>query len=312
MKRNKMTLNSPVCHFDRVKIISARPLEEWRDILPMKQLKGLSEDFKLVRASKIAREFDYKTQIDITVPQKKCLEILSSYIDDDYKISHLEITKDIPCDSKYESIKRVEHLLVHLKKKYTHELFIYDHSLAVKKRRKIIKSNKNLYADRTGYFGSKLFKFVIYPRISKVFKKPCVHMEWKIIRAGNIFRKTGIRTVNDMIDFNKQEWFNEQLKKYILFQKIDHENHGRFIQGMQRGRKSAGYTWNGKKKANPTLASRIMCRIEKINSPAELFHHYKGMKKKDVIKTPWEKKVLKLTNYKLNSFFKAYDVIESL
>lgn len=75
-------------------------------------------------------------------------------------------------------------------------------------------------------------------------------------------------------------------------------------------------TWGGAKKQHPKVASQIICILEGIDSVAKLLKYYKGeklrIKSKRGKKTHFENKVIKLKNYKLNSFLKHCDGIEAL
>tara|TARA_B100001964_G_C14221632_1_gene595554 strand:- start:1119 stop:2087 length:969 start_codon:yes stop_codon:yes gene_type:complete len=321
MALSKEKINSEIDYFDRIKINSNQTVQSLKKTLPLDGIQFLSRKCQLSNIKGRVRNFGFKSKIDIIAPQKEAIEILSHYACflGQYKISYIEITRDQITDSKNEAIEKVEFSLKFMKKKYTHEF------LDFKSTGDNLKNHANKayadedieekFSDRTGYWLAKKVKYVVYPRISKVTKKPCFHEEWRLLGAHNIKNRTGMVDVKDILNFDIKKFIQEQNKKYLELMEINYRNLGRWIQGYPQRRNPIIFF--GPKKSiiydRTFRAGHSFCRYlnytEGISTVAGLWNYFKKekkrLKKKKGRKTPWENKLLGLTDYKLNTFMKV-------
>ena len=320
-----MALNRDVYHFDKVSIIFVDPRKRLQRVLPLNELTRFATKFHLDDGSDVASYFGYSSRIEAIAPYKRFFEILDEHKEffrDDYKISYIEIAKDRLYETKRETLKIFHTILKHRRKKYTHEFCVYDDSYTPIAKKKKRKDSEELYSSETGYWGCDSYQYVIYPRISKIAKQPCVHQEWRIRGASTIKSKTGITTLRDMINFDIEKWFSEQYERFLKLESINHEKHGRWTDNIPSRLNKKGKSYcNGKyyfdTKYWAEQASLVFCRIRGIETTSELISFYKNeierVKHKVGRKTSWEKKVHdKLNNYKLNSFVVPYEIGDGL
>ena len=332
-----MEHNNYIYSIDRIRIISQAPINILSKELPSNSFNKWCRRYFVDFGSEAAKLKGFPSKIEVIAPKRKFFELLlrcEALLQYGYSISYIETARDLLCASKNETISLAEEIFKHLRKKYTYRHFLYDDLKRVTydgsnehddkctktNRAKRKKYTPDMYSDRTAYWGNKRFQLVVYPRISKIVERPCVHKEWKIQGSQIIERKMRIALIKDILDFmdiHIETWFDKQYEKFITFEEINHEKHGRFLVNMPRGAKTAGYGYSGYfggrfKKAEPVMASRIHCNVHNIETAPQLRNYYKNelsrIKKKGQGKrTRWEDKIVNLTNYKLNSFFNSID-----
>jgi len=242
VRKQEETLNGNIFYIDRVRIITRDTPGVLIHALPVDDLQSCSQGFRIEHGSTTAKKHGYKLKIEITVRGKELFEILEKHepVLGHYRISYLEVAWDMPYPDEHKTVIDSDRLFETIRKKYTHRHFVFD-VLNVLKRGKSDPAKKSKtnnedvqqkYSWKTGYWEGKTFKFIIYPRLSKVTNLPCIYFEWRIQGASNIEKRTGIRYISDLRDFHIELWFNEQFEKYIEFAGIDHEKHGMFINNM--------------------------------------------------------------------------------
>jgi hypothetical protein len=274
--------------------------------LPIKKLSEESRSFNIREASENAQKAHILSTIEITAPSIECLKLLLKYFPKPYlyKISYLEIARDTFYQTKEEAISALSALLAISRKKYSSSS-IYDwYLMKPKKKRKV---DPDIFSDWTGYYGNNNFKYVIYGRFSKIDRRPCVHDEWRIKRTSFVKRKTGISSIDDLLRFDFQAFFEKQDKQFIVYEEIDMNKLGRWLLGWQR-RKNLSRRQEG----SVDIAAQTFCNQYNIINHAALVSYF--MNKKAEIKkgikdasgkrvpirgrrTDWEKKILSIRDY---------------
>jgi hypothetical protein len=285
-------------YFDQIEINTNQEIEELRKLLPENELSQEASKFSIRKASKNAQKVGFKSRIKVVAPSHKCLEILSMYLSDIaiVKFSDLEIARDTFYNTEREAEYESNKLLQTLRMKYNSEYFIYDQFFEKRK----ITFKKDLFAERTGYYGSKDFKYVIYARLSKINGQPCVHCEWRVKGAIKIENKTGITCINDLMTFNFVKFFEKMELRYIIHERIDTYKLGRWILGWGNKKK---LTEREKRKLQLMTLTFQNCKA--IYIYADLVRYLTkrkaALKKKRGPKTRMEKKFLSLKDYGLFS-----------
>ncbi len=292
--------------FDRIRILSGQQLKILHQKLPKKMLENECDFFRLSPASEMAEKFNFISSIEIVNPSKEFFRLLLKHEkilfyfkgiivskEIEPKISYLEIARDTFYQDDHEAIETSSELGKTLRKKWSSNNFNYDArwdpDVAEKKRGK----TKGL-GDRTWYYGSKKFQFVLYPRRSKINRQPCVHEEWRISGATNIKKKTGINSIADFIEFDIKKCFEEMNQKYMVHEEIDRIKLGKWILGWDRRRK-----FTEDEMLQIKIQAGLVCRHRKIESAADLANHFKkernGIKAKKGRKSSLDHKILKVS-----------------
>jgi hypothetical protein len=310
-----------IYYYDKICINLKVTKENIEHILPLKELNSHSARCHLDYASEEAQKFGYQSRLEIEQPEMEVFLLLAKYEKfmsiceepkSKYKISHIEIARDVICSSKKESLIHRDFMLEHLRRRYSREQLVYV------SKEPIISEIK--YSDKTGYWGRERSKskLIMYPRISKKVNEPCVHSEYKFWGASNIKKKTGISTLNDLINFDFEQFFTQQKEKYITYEKIDYERLGRWVNNISL-RENVISTFGKCRKFVYNEAERVanlFCRAEGIKTASDLRNFFKDNQKiinaKKGRRGRWDNKILDLTRYKINTFFNPIDSIGGL
>lgn len=239
-------------YFDRISINCMPDINEVEKKLPINSLKKECSELYL-RESHL-NWVGYETTIDVIAPTKKFLQMLSKdklLQDTEYKISSIEIAHDIFYPSEHEAEYASYKIFSTIGKKYSRG-FVYDEDKAAKRKtankRKHDYFKRGLFSHRAFYSDyekenvedgarRKCFKLVIYARLSKLNRKPCIHFEWRIIKADQIRERTSIRTIRDLLHYNFQKFFQKTEKKYMTHKVLNTKKIGRVLAGLERRRK---------------------------------------------------------------------------
>lgn len=304
-----------ICYIDKIHFNLKVPKGYINQILPLRKLNYHSARCHLYCASEKAREFGYLTKIEIEQPEMEVFSLLAKHekFMSEYKISYIEIARDTLCSSKKETKILFDFKLKHLRRKYLRK-----HEVCGSNNSDKLKKSKTKYSDETGYWGTDNAKLAMYECISKKANVPCVHDEYRFRGASNIKGKTGISTLNDMINFDFEQFFTQQEEKYITYESIDYEKLGRWVNNIPP-KVSVTKTFGKEKKIVYNRAKRAahrFCRAEGINTVAGLIIFFKNELKKIRTKmgrrNQWDNKVLKLTPYIIKTFFKPLDLTGGL
>lgn len=144
------------------------------------------------------------------------------------------------------------------------------------------------------------FKFVIYARLSKINWKPCIHYEWRIKKASEIKKRTGIITIRHLLSFDHGTFFEKMEKKYIIHEKLDEEKIGRVLSGLERRK-----VLTKRQVIRVDLAFAHFSSYYGINSISDFTEAIRKeciyFDKRRGPKNPWARKVRKLRNFSFYS-----------
>jgi len=288
---------SKIYHFDRIRINTKAYLKTLHKNLPVKKLRNECVSIKLLAPFQKAFEYGYKSRLEIVAPSKRFFEILMDHESclKPYRITRLEIAKDIICESIDEAERLNRMWAKDSRKKYSGN-FNYDDIYCDTKP----DLKKGLIGTFTAYFGNEKAKFKLcsYVRYSKINGKICIHPEWRILGSHTIKNKTGIEEIGDLIAFKIEKFFENQEEKYIVHaEDINTEKLGNWLLGWNRKR-----SFTLREKRRKGLTTRIFLNSNKIGNFSDLVSYF--MRKKDLIKkikgrkSKHHLKILGVKNYK--------------
>jgi hypothetical protein len=289
-----------IYHFDLIRINTKIEILEWK--VSLYWLERRCSAIYVKPATPKARKIGYKTRIEFVAPTQRFFEILQNYEQFfwSYKISRVELARDKFGKGTNENNEKVHDQLKYKNKKYT-----TDHHVKIQTVEEAIENDdESLTGNKTGYFGSKHFKNVIYPRKSKINNEPCVHEEWRITSATVIKRKTGIETIDDLMNFDIQEFLETQDERQINYGTINTMALGKWLFDTKKRK----FTYREKLKVE--LRAHGFLKKHKLRTFADLRHFLKEEKKKAKSKigrkNSWERMVLSLRSY--NRFFSKAEI----
>ena len=308
-ERNK---GNKFLYFHKISISCCQPIQELKNIIQ-------HEEIKIRPISPQNNELlKYKSSIELVAPSDECLNYLASMensIIRGCKVSYVELARDTRCDSFFKAESSLHRHARTLRKKYSGGL-TYDGSYKEKNR------GKGLIGDYTFYYGTVTgkektdneitinitgrFKFAMYAKISPpIDGLAYAHQEWRILNAGNISKRTGIKTIKDLLTINKAELFEKLEKKYLTHNTINRRKLGLFLEGVSGCKKPSRYL-----NMRSQLHASMFRSRHKINTANDLVSYF--MKEKKRIKSKvgrrnkWENKILSL-NYSM-----VIDAVEPL
>lgn len=201
--------------FDRIIISTFQDPEILKSQLPIKEFKKLSYAFQIDEVGDFNNYQGYKSRIDIVAPTEEFLTLLFDcekiiqHPDPKkhYKFSHIELVKDEITPTTYEAEDLYRDFSSSSRKRWATKHFTFTPI--------DIKIDPNKFGKSTSYSFSKLFGIRSYCRYSKVNGDPCFHREYAIMQPTPIFQKTGIRTLQDLLDFPFPSFFEKTDHKFI-------------------------------------------------------------------------------------------------
>jgi len=290
--------------FDKIRINFLVPLEDLRKKINSKLIRKHCRSFKIKDSHPWAKEwYGYHSTIRMVAPKPKAIKHLKKYIEDlgFYAFAELEIAGDKPYETKNETEYVVQENSKTIVKKWNTMHKIYrqgDYQDNPEEYHKILKKMRaddgSRYGEITIYSGSDRIKFVQYPRLSKYNGKPSVHSEWRYKSKYVIKQKTGIETIEDLLDFDTENFMDKQNEKFITHKKINKAKFGKFLSGVD-GRKR---NFSKRQQMKIGLATTIFCQAYNINSYPDLALHIRGLQKEVKAKVgrrnSWENKLISL------------------
>ncbi len=261
----------------------------------------------------------YKSKLTVEGPTPETLQrLIDSTHTLTYWVTYIEVARDRACLSKTDAEHMSEKTILHVTKKNTGEVFIFDGIRYPDTTLNTSNTDEGLFALRTGYFGKKGFQYVVYARVSNYNHLPCLHCEWRVRGAANVRRCFNIRRINDMLRTNLQERFETLRRRFISYEEIDHDRHGRFLNRMRANAQHPGVIregdFAGGNRPEPKKASNQFLRAHAMISSAELRVYYYKLKqdankkrRRGTELTPWEEKVRRMSFQRLNSFFRTVE-----
>lgn len=282
--------------------------------LSLAQLKKECRSVNLLNLPNSSQLGGYRSKLEVVVPSTAFLKLLDNQVHGyKYAITCVELAYDEVQSTLDIPTERFDTFTGHARMLNSSKALIYDADKAGSKGR--LYKEKGLLGDRTLYLGARRRQLVAYLRNSKIDEKPCFHQEWRLKTAASIRRHLGINSISDLISLDVGQKFTKLTGKFIKYEEIDHEQHGRFIQDMPRGATNPGIMKSGPFTGDPLLeperASYLSMRGKGITAPSELRAFYakevkriKGKLKGKHNLTQWEARVHGLSRHRLNKFFK--------
>ena len=282
-------------YYDKIRINTDLAVRDLRKLFPPKWLREETHSWSFGRASEAARNWGFKSRIELVAPTRNCIISLSKALNSKkVKISYLELAKDVFFKTKREAEVEAYNAIKTLRKKYTTNHFIYDQNFRDDVTPTV--TDRGLFSMLTGYFGSRNFKYAIYPRYSKINMSACVHTEWRISGASLIAKKTRIKSLFDLLFFDIEKFFEASERKFIAHEYIDRNKLGKWLRGWMKRKK-----FSKRNQISIGIASAIFMNVHKIKSYVGLVHFLKKrkqeIKKRRGRKTKWQKKYASLTDY---------------
>src|SRR5437867_3370429 len=202
-----------VLRFDKIEILAPRPAEKLRALLPLAALQAHAVTFKLEHCSL----YQYRAKLLIVAPDPEFWNILAPYADclGRSKICALELDRDTVYQTELEARAAADTAVQHLHKKYHRRGIV------------TVVSGTAYWEDRRARTN-----LMVYARPDKRTGQPLLRVEWRLKGAAHIYKKTGIATISDLRDFD----FAPFMGKYYLLEAIDHDQLGRWLNKIPRGR----------------------------------------------------------------------------
>jgi len=294
-------------YFDRIYLLSRRSSREIMIDFPINEYRQYCRSFEIVNTDK-DRGFN-RSRIMVVAPTSDFLSMLlenEDLLGDGYLISYLEIAHDQFCDSRMDAELKARNLFKTLRKKFSFGTVYKDRKEKTWKDR-VKDKQRGLFTDRTFYScvlkqnnTKKVpFKHVVYARYSKINWMPCVHSEWRIAGAGLIARKTGIRNIRDLVDFDIMNFFAATDKKYVVREEIDHERLGRWLRGIDGRRKLKTI----RERAKVSIPAMHFIYGNKIKNYLGLVAHLKGKQERIASKrgprSAYDEKIMALKDFSI-------------
>jgi hypothetical protein len=255
------------CWYDKIEILARQDMKCLESLLLLDGLNRESYLIKIIDGSERAKKWRYNSKIIVTVPTPTFFELL--YIDElsDCAIHYVEVALDIFFDSEYEAESACRSLQNHLRRKYCRTALNYDKCGSCEKISEKAKTER-LFGKVTIYLGGKKNKLAIYARPSKFNERPCIHIEFRI-RGEQVKKRTGIKSIADLIDFDPEDFFMREVKQ-VVSECINERKFGMWIL------KSLGKINNGKRKEmRISLAVTTFLSLFEIKTNIDLINYIK-------------------------------------
>lgn len=194
-------------------------------------------------ASQKMRLSGYRSILDIVAATPAALDILhdldrslqKAYNEVPYKISYLEVSRDIICQTPERAIDMTREMegvkLKWMNKKdntnYHFKPRLYNPAIDQKTKTDFFISSSTYYS------GGRSTRLSSYSRISKIEREPCCHIEFRLAQAASIQRKCGIETLRDLTPASAEESFFRLWDKYAYYGEIDLLRLGKWILGIE-------------------------------------------------------------------------------
>jgi len=315
----------PEFHIDKVEIYTLVPYKRLSQILPVTLLRSMNPEFY---TRQVDGKGGYLSLMGFSAPSVPFLELLMKHEDKlwAYDIYLVELAYDFPGHDE-EDVRRLYDMIVpRLQKKWW-------------KRKKIVfVGGENGNGELEGYITGRPTAYwedrksstglKVYCRYSKVTGKPVLRVEFTLRGAGNIKVKTGIHNLIGLLYYDSIK-AKEFIRRYLAIVDFNPRALSRWALGERQfrrwekgvGRRTKYSTPNpeltGYKRYLMIMAARDAKRngrlddfdhyLQKWKSPAyvrgRLMRDSNQIRRKRGRRTGLERKLAKLTPYKINSFF---------
>lgn len=275
------------CSYDKIHILSSVKPELLNKILPVEILRHECHSFNICRRKVDQGYMCFCASLTIVAPTFKFFELIDDNLLGNYKISQIEMAKDVFFETETEVLLEHKKLNAVLIKKYTSKYHSIDST------GECSKIMNGLFGDVTVYHEGKKIALVVYPRISKHIKEPCLRIEWRIKSACEVAKRTGIRTLGDLSSFDLAKFISKSAVRYLQLKEIDTERLGKALLGISRRK---NYSEKIRRKA--LLYCNHFLNCYDIDTPAKLKQFIADSKKiiksRRGPKTSWERILLSI------------------
>ena len=315
-------------YLDGMKIISKTPFAEVRKVLPIDKLKKFCKEVNIGKFHHKTKawNFGYMSWVEFSVPEKKFFKLLNQYhsLLGKYNFTKVEIANDSLCSSESDSLVKFEtEILRKCIRKYSSDYILWNEGNDEEMKPNPNKT-KEKYGDNTLYFTGgcnekkrcsgtyNSWNFAAYPRLCKVkefYHIPAVHTEFRIHRAGKVKKYTGLKKIEDGINFDAELTYKFLEYKFIAkYNGINFDRLGRFIGNYSTQVKEVKKALRGGKYYYPALQmAGIYCEINKIQYPFQLrktiLSEIKEAKNRKGRLYPGTLRLKKLSHRRFKSFF---------
>lgn len=221
-----------IYHLDQIIIYSRTKTDTLKQLLPIEELKKHCIYFKVQRAKGGYLDNGWRSRLSITAPSIEFFILLQEYesIFQPYIISKVEVAKDIivPGRSLPELDGVVRSFHKSLSISYAKTGSAFDVSLQDTSQLAFIDPEKG---GITCYIKNKAWQLACYARISKLTGQNCLHIEWRYLNTGSVKKKSGIKTIGDLINFDPETHWMER-EKSISPMTVDKDLLGKFLLGI--------------------------------------------------------------------------------
>jgi hypothetical protein len=286
---------SPGYYYDKIRINTNLEVGALRTLVPEKFITNETRSYSINKTLPAVYKWGFKSKLEVVAPTMKCLNFLALSLRlARVKISYIEIAKDITTETRRAAEKRTYELLKTMRKMYCSEHSIFDQTL--KNDVGKFRSDKTLFGTMTGYFGSKINKYAVYPRLSKISNDPCIHAEWRIKGAALIAKRTGIRSIQDLIKSDIRGLFEEKERRNIVHEKIDRHKLGKWLLSWEKRKQ-----FSRRQQMRISIMSETFMSVYMIRTYADLVDilskRKQGLKRRRGCKSKWQKKFISLKDY---------------
>lgn len=302
-----------IYHLDQVIIYSRKSKDTLEQQLPIEGLKELCCRFTVQRAKGGYLENGWNSCLNCIVPSdnfcillQKHKSTLGSYI-----ISKVEVAKDIltPSLSLSELDGVVRNIYESLSISYAKTGEDFD------VMRKHFKELAFYVPDKGGitiYLANKAWTLVIYARRSKLTGENCIHAEWRYLNASSVKQKLGIRTIENLIDFDYEKHWKLKGRSITLLT-IDRQLLGKFYLEIDGRRKLDQHIGDSNSKRMRCTYGKVMLMAAHLLSGIKTIADFKKMisdwkaeiKQKSGKRSSFEEKILKVN---ASRFLKPLDI----
>lgn len=226
-----------IYHLDQIIIHSRTKTDILEKQLPIEELRKHCSYFAVQRAEGGYWDNGWRSRLSITAPSKEFFLLLQEHepIFRPYVISKVEVAKDIivPNRSLPELDGVVRGLHKSLSINYAKKGSAVDVCLQETRHLPFYDPAKG---GITCYIKNKEWQLACYSRISKLTGQKCLHIEWRYLNTDSVKKKTGIITIEDLLNFDPEKHWMER-ERSVSLMTIDKDLLGKFLLSIDGRRK---------------------------------------------------------------------------
>lgn len=226
-----------IYYLDQIIIHSRIKTDILEKLLPIEELRKHCSYFSVQRAKGRYWDNGWRSRLSITAPSEEFLILLQEYesMFQPYVISKVEVAKDIivPSQSLPELDGVVRSLHKSLSINYAKKGSAVDVCLQETRQLRFYDPAKG---GITCYIKNNAWQLACYARISKLTGQNCLHIEWRYLNTDSVKKKTGITTIEDLINFDPDKHCLER-ERSVSLMIIDKDLLGKFLLNIDGRRK---------------------------------------------------------------------------